>query len=291
MNTHKIAISQYSLDRKIPQGDVFWRKFNASFVNRELETDMLMQAIYDGYPITTWHKNNWRNASNYLCGQHLGLDFDQGDKSSTLANLVTDKFILKYGAFVYTTISHTDESPRARAIFLLDQPIMQGKNYALAAAALLWVFSSADRQCKDCCRFFYGSKRCNFEYINQVLPLDVVKKLIGDYQSAGQEEKHRAMSKDFHAPASQQEVEEALRFIPPWQIEYDEWLSVLMGIHAEFGDSGYSLAEAWGDGKQGEIEHKWKSFDKGGNEAGAITIASVFSIAKRFGWRKVGIIA
>ena len=163
---------------------------------------------------------------------------------------------------------------------------MQAANYALAAAALLWVFGTADRKCKDAVRFFYGSKGCQFEYFNQVLPLDAIKKLIAQYQESGGKEKHKAISKDYHAPATQQEVADALKFIPPWQIQYDEWVSVLMAIHAEFGEGGYPLAEAWGDGKQGEIEVKWRSFKAGGNVAGAVTVASIFGLAKRFGWSK-----
>jgi hypothetical protein len=131
-----------------------------------------------------------------------------------------------------------------------------------------------------------GSKGCQFEYINQVLPLEVLKKLIAQYQDTGAVEKRRSLRKDYAAPATQQEVADALKLIPPWQIEYDEWVSVLMAIHAEFGDAGYALAENWGDGKQGEIEHKWSSFKQLGNTAGAVTIATVFGLAKRFGWKK-----
>jgi hypothetical protein len=59
-----------------------------------------------------------------------------------------------------------------------------------------------------------------------------------------------------------------------------------MAIHAAFGEDGYSLAQNWGDGKGNEIELKWRSFKPGGNTAGAVTIATVFGIAKKFGWRK-----
>lgn len=286
MDTFKVAVSKYSLDKKIPPLDPFWPKFNASFENRKIETDMLMQAIYDGYPITTWHKCNWRASENYQCGQHIGLDFDNGDKTSSLAYLVQDKFILRYGAFVYSTISHTDECPRSRVIFLLDQPIMQAKNYTLAASALLWVFGTADRQCKDAVRFFYGSKHCNFEFINSILPLETLRGLIKQYQETGCVEKHRAVRKDYHAPASQQEVADALKFIDPWKINYDQWVAILMGIHSEFGEGGLSLAESWGAGQDGEVEHKWRSFDKSGNGTGAVTIATVFGLAKDNGWSK-----
>lgn len=287
--TYKIAISRYALTQKIPPGSPFWQQFNASFDNVDTEPDFLLQAIYDGRSITTQHKNNWRTSDNYLCGQHIGLDFDAGDKTSSLPYLTQDKFFLRYGAFAYSTVSHTDECPRSRLIFLLDTPIMQAKNYTLAVQAVLWLYGSADRQCKDSVRFFYGSKGCKFEYVNSVLPLEVVKKLISQYQETGQQEKHHASRKDYTAPPDQAEVAEALRVIPPWQIPYDEWVQVLMGIHAAFGEGGYSLAASWADAKQGELEQKWKSFKPSGNTAGAVTVATVFGIAKRFGWHKTGV--
>jgi hypothetical protein len=284
---YKISVSKFALDNKIPTGDPFWSTFNASFDNENLATDTLMQTVYDGKSITTWHHSHWRTGANYICGQYLGIDFDTETEQSSLAYLVKDKFILKYGAFVYTTMSHTPEKPRSRALFLLDAPIMQAVNYTMAASSLVWLFgATADRKCKDAVRFFYGSKGCQFEYINQVLPLEVLKKLIAQYQDTGAVEKRRSLRKDYAAPATQQEVADALKLIPPWQIEYDEWVSVLMAIHAEFGDAGYALAENWGDGKQGEIEHKWSSFKQLGNTAGAVTIATVFGLAKRFGWKK-----
>lgn len=286
MENYKIAVSKYSLNKKIPPGSDFWVKFNSGFDNKEIGTDMLIQSVYDGFPITTWHKNNWRDGENYICGQFIGLDFDSGDANSSLSTLVKDKFISKYAAFVHTTISHTEEAPRARAIFVLDKPIMQSKNYVLAASALLWLFGTADRACRDSVRFWYGSKNCNFEYINEVLPLETLKHLIKQYQETGIAERKQAVRKDYKAPATQREVQEALARIPPWGIDYGEWINILMGIHSEFGDAGYPLAEAWADGKNGEVEQKWRSFKETGNSTGQVTIATVFGLAKQFGWRK-----
>jgi hypothetical protein len=276
-DTFKVSVSNYALAAKIPQGSDIWPKFNSSFENKEIPTDALMQMVYDGRPITTWHKDHWRTSANYICGQSIGLDFDSGDEKSTIQQLSKDKFISKYAAFVHTTISHKAEAPRARVLFVLDTPICQAKNYVLAASALLWVFGTADRAC---------AKGCEFEYINQVLPLEVIKMLIASYSDSGQREKAKADHSNYHAPATQQEVAEALKYIPPWQIEYQEWVQVLMGIHAEFGDGGYQLAECWGDGKGDEISKKWKSFHDKGNVSGAVTVATVFGMAKRFGWKK-----
>jgi hypothetical protein len=284
MDTYKLAVSKYKVDHKLPPGDPLWHKFNSGFDNQELDVYQIAEAVYEGQAITTQHKDHWRSGENYVCGQHIGLDFDHGD--CTLDKLKADKFISKYGAFLYTTMSHKPEEPRSRAIFLLDAPIMQAKNYTMAATSLLWLFGTADRQCKDAVRFFYGSPGCEVEFIENVLPIAIVQKLIADYLESGAREKKKSARSDFHAPANQEEVQDALKAIPPWQIDYDEWVSVLMAIHSHFGEGGYSLAENWGDGKPGEVEHKWKSFKTSGNGAGAITIATVFGIAKRFGWRK-----
>lgn len=200
MDTYKVAVSTYSLTAKIPQGDTFWGKFNASFQNVELETAEIIQAIYDGHPLTTWHKDAWRTSANYLCGQTIGLDFDSEDDHSRLTTLAQDKFISKYGAFVHTTMNHKPEAPRSRVLFVIDQPICQAKNYVQAASALLWAFGTADRACRDAVRFWYGAPKCDFEYINQVLPLDVIKKLIANYIESGKNEKHKASRPDYLPP-------------------------------------------------------------------------------------------
>lgn len=283
----KIAVSRYPLDKKIPAGDAIWPRFNASFENRDLEAEHILQAVYDGYSITTQHKNKWRASENYTCGQHLGLDFDNGDETSSIAYLLKDKFVSKYAAFLYTTMSHTPEAPRARVIFLLDQPIMQAKNYTLAASALLWLFGTADRQCKDAVRFFYGAKHCEYEYLDNVLPLEVVKQTIANYQETGRQERHKTQAPGYaQTPPDQEEVAAALKHIPPWGIDYGDWVRVLMGIHAAFGDGGLSLAERWADGQGDEVKRKFHSFKTSGNTAGAVTIATVFDIAIRNGWQK-----
>lgn len=285
--SYKIAISNLPLDgQKLLPGDPRWKTFNASFENLELPTMEIMNTVYNGFAMTTHHKAHWRTSENYLCGQHIGLDFDTEDERSTLKTLAGDKFVQKYASFLHTTVSHTPETPRARVVFLLDQPIAQAKNYAMAARALLWLFGTADRQCKDPVRFFYGATHCQFEFIDQVLPLEVVKKLIQDYTESGELHKKRAVKTDYAAPASQTEVADALTYVKPWGIEYDEWVSVLMAIHAEFGQGGYPLAESWAEGKDGEVSRKWMSFKKDGNPAGRVTIATVFALAKRGGWRK-----
>lgn len=282
----KIAFSRMALDHKLPPDDPLWPKFNANFDNLDIETLEIANLIYMGHPFTTWHKDHWRHGKNYQLGQHIGLDFDTEDKHSSLPYLAADKFIKQYASLIYTTPSHTPEAPRARVLFLLDTPIQQSPNYVLAVSSLLWLFGTGDRQCKDSVRFFYGSVNCDLEYLNNTLPLSVVKTLIADYQKTGLKVKRSHENGNYTPSANQEEVAAALKLIDPQQIDYSDWLGVLMGIHKEFGSAGLQLAESWADGLPGEVERKWKSFTDKGNEKGATTIARVFAVAKNFGWTK-----
>lgn len=283
---YKIAVSTMALDSKIPPGDDRWGQLNASFENRELDLIDIANEIYTAHPFTTWHKDNWRHSKNYLLGQHIGIDFDTEDQRSTLTYLAKDKFIQKYAALIYTTPSHKPEAPRARVLFLLDEPIYQAKNYSLAATALLWIFGTGDRQCKDSCRFFYGSRNCDVEWIDKVLPLSKVKEIIAQYQATGAVIKKAHAGKDYRPPAEQAEVASALKAIPALSIDYDEWLKVLMAIHQAYGDAGLSLADQWAQGYDGEVARKWRSFSQNGNSAGTVTLSTVFKMALDSGWQK-----
>lgn len=86
------------------------------------------------------------------------------------------------------------------------------------------------------------------------------------------------------ATPSYAEVEEALRCLPAHfgANSYSTWLDVLMAVHSVSpGPDGVALCERYVPGKQGEIERKFASFDSGGGK----TIASLFDIAKRYGYQ------
>jgi len=276
--THKIAFSRIPLEQKIPPGSSVWPKFNASFENLELDAMEITNRIYCGYPFTTWHSNHWRNAENYLLGQHIGIDFDTEDEQSSLAHLAKDKFVQKYAHIIYTTPSHTPDKPRARVLFLLDTPIQQSKNYGLAATALLWLFGTGDRQCKDSCRFFYGSIDCAVEYLGNELPLARVIDLIAQYRKTGEQQRRKATKNNYNPNANETEIASALKRIQPWSIDYDHWLKVLIAIYNELGDSGIALAESWAEGIDGEVQRKFSSF-RSSAKTDKITVGTLFAIA------------
>lgn len=78
-------------------------------------------------------------------------------------------------------------------------------------------------------------------------------------------------------------AEEALRWINP-DMHHDQWVSVLMALHDEFGDEGLTLAEEWSARaphryQEGVVEAKFASFSPGGG----VSIGTVFDLARKAG--------
>jgi len=79
-------------------------------------------------------------------------------------------------------------------------------------------------------------------------------------------------------------IHDALAHISP-DVGYDEWLRVGMALHSELGDAGLSVWDSWSarsakyPGNR-EVASHWRSF-----RGGAITIASLYGLAKEHGWK------
>ena len=283
---YKVALGP-AVDAKLLPGDPRWSTFNSSFVNREVTALELNDALEAGHPITTWLTNGWRKTGNYQLGQHLALDFDTRDQRSDLNVLVADPFVWRYAAVLYTTPSHTPDAPRARVVFLLDTPIHQAKNYVDAATALMWMFGFADRQCKDAARFFFGGKpgACEAMCLDRELPLDLVKDLIARHKTTSVRERRAPNPRYAGQTPDEQRVQDALKALNPWKLDYGDWLAVLLALHSEFpGANGLAMAESWAQGFPGEVEGKWRGFKSNGNGAGRVGIGTLFALAKEAGW-------
>lgn len=268
------------IDGKIPPGDPLWREFNGSFENYEATVSAIAYMIDAGRAFTTWHANNWRTSDNYICGQHLGLDFDTEDERSSIGYLLNDQFIARYAALVYATPNSTPDAPRSRALFLLDQPIVQAVNYARAASAMIWSFGGhADRQCKDAARFFYGSLGSMPAPVGNILPLSVLRELITQHEAFSA---MQAQPKRTTYAARTNDAKDAQALLQRLDIrradDYGDWVTVGMALYG-LGSEGLSLWEAWSSRSTkhvaGECERKWKSFDANG-----VTMATLGMWAK-----------
>lgn len=268
----RMAFSAFELSAKIEHGSPFWRPFNGSFENEEVTAISAAWMIADGRAFTTWHANSWRHARNFLCGQHLGVDFDRKGADAVLL----DPFVQEFAAIVYPTPSSTFENPRCRAVFLLDTPIMQAQNYVRAAKALIWVFGAeADRQCKDAARFFYGSSGCIPVRRDNVLPLAKVRALIAQHEAIVEQPKARPAD---YKPRTT-EAADAQRILERLSAsradDYGEWVAVGMALHASgLGGEGLRMWDAWSARSQkyepGECEWKWNTFDGDGVTMGTL---------------------
>ncbi len=77
-------------------------------------------------------------------------------------------------------------------------------------------------------------------------------------------------------------IEDALRHIDPNDIDYQTWISVLAALHETFGNDALDVADAWADGKPGEVEAKFASF---GHYTGAKAgVGTIFHLAQANGW-------
>ncbi len=276
------AVSSLSVKQKLPQGDPAWYPLTHSFANREVSVMDMANLVYAGHLFAPMLKSSHRNTENFLKGQHLALDAD----SFMIKDLMKESFIKRYAALLYTTMSHREDNPRCRVVFVLDTPIHQVENYRAALNALLFHYPAFDQNCKDPCRGFYGSYHCQqMEVPMNVLPLSAVKSMINVHVNFQKEMERRRPAVVFDDNPNLEEAAEALQRIDPWKIEYHEWVKILAALYHSFGDAALPVAERWADGDGNEVQVKWKSF-KGSSAGKQATVASVFEVAKRFGWRK-----
>jgi hypothetical protein len=167
---------------KIEKGDIpAWRTFNGSFRNVEIPPLEFVRLVKRGYAYTAQH-SGYRHSDNFVAAQHLGLDFDTEDPRSTFEMILEDEFISKYVAFLHTTPSHTSEKPRARAVFLLEEPVFVKDKYAELAEALVFYFNAVDGSCKDPARFFYGAKDCDIKWVGNTFDRTAARIVLKKYR-------------------------------------------------------------------------------------------------------------
>ena len=156
MERYKVGISTLALAGKLPQGDARWVALNDSFQNQDVDMLEFINAIYLGHSYTAWF-NGRRKAENFVCAQHIAVDLDTKDERSTLETVERNYFFRLHGAIIHETPSHTDDAPKCRAIFLLDEPIQTAAGYRVALETVYQFFDGADIACIDPARFFYGN--------------------------------------------------------------------------------------------------------------------------------------
>lgn len=134
-----------------------WRKFHSKWEQEQTTARGLAVNIYKGYSFAPVFDGR-KTKDNFLYAFHIALDFDSKDKRSSLDYLAQQDYINWFASFAYTTPSHTDEEPRARVVWVFEEPIRSRDEYETLYLALLHEYPWADQSAKDAARFFYGSK-------------------------------------------------------------------------------------------------------------------------------------
>lgn len=169
----RIAISQYPWHHK-PTSKEDWAAFNGGFENVDIDVPTLTEYIRLGHAYAPW-MDGWRSQEKWLCAQHISIDYDE---LPSLDALLDHSLVRLYGGLVYTTMSHKDDSPRARVVFELDRVVNSISEYRDMVSGLLLHFPGADMACKDPARAFMGSYNAQAWTFNQVLPLMELRVLV-----------------------------------------------------------------------------------------------------------------
>lgn len=160
-----------------------WRVFHRQWAPFETTARGMAIELYRGYSVAHLHegrktKDHWREA------WYIALDFESGDKRSSLDYLAQQDLINTFASFGYTTPSHTEDDPHTRIVWIFDEPITDLETYEDLYRALLAEFPWADHSTKDATRFFYGSRDCQVWTNWSILPRPSWEYLVKRWQAA-----------------------------------------------------------------------------------------------------------
>ncbi|MGG0666950.1 hypothetical protein ABE073_00215 [Lederbergia citrisecunda] len=135
-----------------------------------------------GYFNTPDGNGDIRRANECWTSQQIfGLDFDYGITLDEFNDICHKHGILPI--LTYTTYSHTLESHKFRALFLLDKPVADRRVRFMVYNALVRLFNGkSDQQCKDEARLFFGGLENVFESNIVLTPEGIVQALVAKYR-------------------------------------------------------------------------------------------------------------
>jgi hypothetical protein len=160
-----------------------WAKFHSRWRSAQLTAREMAIEIYRGHSIAHLHegrkrKECWREA------WYVALDFDTEDEKSSLDYLSEQEYIKWFASFAHTTPSHKEDAPRARVVWIFEEPISQFDEYEELYKAMLYHFPWADQSTKDPARFFYGAVNCNVWANWSIFPADARAHVLDQYRDS-----------------------------------------------------------------------------------------------------------
>ena len=100
-------------------------------------------------------KNEVRKKVNLNYQEVIALDFDD---NTTIEEIENNEFIKDNASFIYTTFSHTEGHHKFRVVFFLENKLTNNEQVLEVYNKLFNMFPTADVNCKDSSRLFFGGK-------------------------------------------------------------------------------------------------------------------------------------
>ena len=180
MTTFKLSLGM-PVDHKLVTGDPLWPAFTNSFVNYEVSADSLAVAVEVGTPFGPWFRQMPRSKDTFWLAQHIAVDLDTEDSRSTYDGVMSNPTTRLFGGIWYETPSCTPARPRGRLVFFLDQPILVGAKYDVAARLMAMLYD-ADIACAECSRCWYGALGGQVRVMGNTLPLSYLRSLYSSHK-------------------------------------------------------------------------------------------------------------
>lgn len=232
--------------------DQRWANFNGSFRTEALDSLELLEEISLGHAFCAalgrcqrehcggkWccperrndtshcgRPHGYRLNRHWLSAQLIALDFDTGDSRSTLDHLLSVSLVSKHAAFAYTTLSHTPDCPKARVVFVTENPFTDPDHYRRSNQVVMAALPWCDTGVHDPSRMFYGThpRYAETHYIGHVLPVALIDKLINDRRT---DLDHQQSRRDIPGVPPGQIVghTQAERYVNSAQLQEVAWLA------------------------------------------------------------------
>jgi hypothetical protein len=148
--------------------------FSEGFIQSSLTQANLISLISRGVALSYVFKDERREAKGFLGTEVLAVDIDG---LLTIDEVCGNSLVTGCAGFVYTTPSHTAESPRLRVVFFLEEGIQDPEDLRKVSTALA-LRLSGDLAATDPARIFYGSTNCQVFNFGKELPKNVMQELI-----------------------------------------------------------------------------------------------------------------
>ena len=135
----------------------------------------------------------YRKNKHFGSAQFIALDFDTGDGRSSFEYLARQPLIRQHCSFLYTTLSHTTDHPKARAVLIMDSPFTDPDQYRRAKQAVMRQLPWGDASVHDPSRMFYGRNPSRGQnlLLGNIMPMTLVDALVEQHRMEMEAEQPR----------------------------------------------------------------------------------------------------